>query len=145
MPEELETWQEQLEADLVRDEDEVLHAYQDSEGYWTIGAGILIDKRRGGGITREESRYLLRNRVARTMASLSERLPWWSELSPNRQRALVNMAFNLGLDGLLEFKRFLAALQARRWADAVAEMKDSRWARQVGERARRLMVLIERG
>ncbi len=40
---------------LRRDEGEVLHAYQDSLGYWTIGIGVLIDKRKGGGITKAES------------------------------------------------------------------------------------------
>jgi lysozyme len=41
---------------LRRDEGEVLHAYQDKYGYWTIGVGRLIDARKGGGISVEESR-----------------------------------------------------------------------------------------
>jgi len=140
---------EMLQEDLVRDEGEVLHAYQDSEGFWTIGVGILIDARRGGGITREESRYLLGNRIARAEADLDRALPWWREMTERRQRALANMCFNMGIGntkkGLLSFKVTLGHLQAGRYEDAAREMLDSTWAKQVGERAERLAEMIRVG
>lgn len=131
-----------LTEELVRDEGEVLHAYQDSEGYWTIGVGILIDPRRGGGITREESRYLLANRIAEKMAELDKALPWWRSLSPNRQRVLLNMAFNLGLEGLLGFNNTLAAMKRGDYEAAALGMLRSKWHQQVGARARRLAAIM---
>lgn len=131
-----------LEEELVRDEGEVLHAYPDSEGYLTIGVGCLIDKRRGGGITKEESRYLLRNRIASAEKDLDRALPWWRKLSPIRQRVLVNMCFNLGIIGLLKFKNTLAAMERGDYESAAWGMGHSKWARQVGGRAIRLIHMM---
>jgi lysozyme len=131
--------------DLVRDEGEVLTAYQDHLGYWTIGVGRLIDKRRGGGISKEESRLLLANDLERFASGLDAHLPWWRTLSKGRQRVLLNMAFNLGVSGLLTFRNTLTAVREGRYDDAAAGMLRSKWAGQVGERAKRLAALMREG
>lgn len=139
----------QLTSDLRRDEGEKLHAYQDSEGYWTIGVGRLIDPRRGGGISKEESAYLLRNDIARVTADLDRALPWWRSLSEARQRVLLNMGFNLGVGstkkGLLSFRNTLAAIERGDYVTAARGMLASKWARQVGVRAERLAQLMREG
>ncbi|MBV8807963.1 MAG: hypothetical protein JO033_04760 [Acidobacteriaceae bacterium] len=128
---------------LVRDEGEILHAYQDSLGYWTIGSGILIDAR-GGGITHEENMYLLQNRAERTAAWVRTHLPWSLALDDVRLAALNNMAYNI--DGKLEqFVQFLAKLKAGDYQGAAEEMLNSLWARQVGARAHRLSEQIRTG
>lgn len=134
-----------IEDDLIRDEGLVRHAYQDSLGFWTIGVGRLIDKRKGGRLTEEECRYLLRNDIAEKEADLDRELSWWRTLSPNRQRALLNMCFNLGIRGLLGFKNTLAAIREGRFEDAARGMLKSRWAKQVGARATRLAELMRAG
>jgi lysozyme len=131
--------------DLVRDEGEVLTTYQDHLGYWTIGVGRLIDKRRGGGISKEESRLLLANDLERFASGLDAHLPWWRTLSKGRQRVLLNMAFNLGVSGLLTFRNTLTAVREGRYDDAAAGMLRSKWAGQVGERAKRLAALMREG
>ena len=118
-------------------------AYQDSLGYWTIGIGRLIDGRKGGGITREEARYLLTHDVDQVVGELTQRLPWWTTLSEIRQRVLVDMAFNLGIAGLLSFKNTLKAIHEQRWSDAAIGMMASKWATQVGARASYLAYLME--
>lgn len=123
---------------LMRDERFVPHAYPDSLGYLTIGYGRLIDKRRGGGLTEEESAYLLRNDINRTEAALQKELPWVTTLDDARHGALVNMSYNLGVAGLLKFRKFLAAMEAGDFKTAAAEAMDSTWAKQVGSRATRL-------
>lgn len=128
----------QIVADLIRDEGEILHAYKDSRGYLTIGVGILIDRRVNGGITKEESRYLLVNRIKSKLTELDSSLPWWRDLSPARQRVILNMAFNLGVNKLLEFKSALTAMRNGDFPAASQAMLDSKWAVQVGERAKRL-------
>ncbi len=136
---------DQLTAELRRDEGEVLHAYEDTEGYLTIGVGRLIDRRRSGGITREESAYLLRNDIAAKMADLDRALPWWRSLSSARRRVLVNMCFNLGLAGLLGFRNALAAIEQGRYEEAARGMLASKWAKQVGARATRLAEMMRAG
>ena len=70
---------EQMSDNITRllrgDEGEVLTAYPDHLGYLTIGVGRLIDKRKGGGITPEESAYLLANDIMRKSMDLDSRLP----------------------------------------------------------------------
>lgn len=136
---------EQLKQDLHRDEGQVLHAYEDHLGYLTIGVGRLIDKRRGGGITHEEAMYLLGNDIERVRHDLQARLPYWFDLSPNRQRALCNMAFQLGVEGLLAFRRMHAAIKAQDWDLAHQEALDSKWAAQTPARAKRVAALLRDG
>jgi lysozyme len=131
-----------LKAELARDEGCVLHAYQDSESYWTIGIGRLIDKRRGGGITEDEAAYLLSNDIARIAKELDRHIPWWSGLPEPKQRALANLAFQLGVGGLLGFRKMLAALQAGEWEKAASEALDSTWAVQTPARAGRIAAVL---
>lgn len=140
-----------LLAALERDEGFVPHAYIDSEGYLTIGIGTLIDKRRGGGITHDEAVYLLRNRLAAKIADLDRELPWWRMLSPARQRVLANLAYNLGIGtrtppkGLLAFRNTLAAVERGDYEAASRGLLDSLWAKQVGDRAKRLAEQMRAG
>lgn len=123
---------------LRRDEGEVLHAYKDKFGYLTIGVGILIDERKGGGLTSEESAWLLQRRLEDKTKELDAALPWFKYLDAVRQAALLNMAYQLGVDGLLEFRKMLAAVRDLRWAEAESHALDSDWAKQTPERARRV-------
>jgi lysozyme len=128
-----------LKQDLLRDEALRTYAYQDSEGYLTIGVGRNIDRRGGKGLTPTECLYLLDNDVKDVIAQLDAAFPWWKQLDPVRQSVLANMCFNLGLSRLRQFKGFLGALQAGNYAAAAAEMEDSLWYKQVGARAARLV------
>jgi lysozyme len=123
---------------LRRDEGEVLSAYTDSLGYLTIGVGRLIDKRKGGGITKEESTYLLRNDIQRKTEELERKIPWTKDLDPPRKAVLVNMSFQMGVSGLIKFKNTLAMIQAGKYADAANSMMLSLWAKQTPSRAFRL-------
>jgi lysozyme len=129
---------DELTVQLRRDEGERLSAYADSLGWLTIGIGRLIDSRKGGGITREESAYLLRNDIAKVDRQLQERLPWVVTLSPARRGALQNMAFQLGINGLLGFKNTLVMIEQGEYAKAADAMLKSKWAEQTPERAKRL-------
>lgn len=127
-----------LEQQLRRDEGEKLYAYRDHLGYLTIGVGRLIDKRKGGGISKEESAILLANDIRRKTSELVERLPWVKQLSPARRGVLINMAFQMGVDGLLGFKNTLQMIKERRYEEASRAMLNSLWAQQTPERAVRL-------
>lgn len=130
---------------LLRDEGEVLHAYRDGEGYWTIGVGHLIDKRRGGGISQRISRLILEEDVESCKWEVHVRFPWFNGLNLARQGVMLNMAFNLGIAGLSGFHNFLSCMGAGDWEGAAQEMLRSKWAAQVGERAERLAAQVRSG
>lgn len=131
-----------LETQLVQHEGERLKVYNDSLGIPTIGVGRNL---RDKGITKAESRYLLRNDVLNASGPL-ELFPKFNSLDSVRQQALANMSFNLGFQGLKEFKHFLDALWSNDWNLAVKEMKDSKWAHQIGNaRLQDLVHMIQTG
>ena len=127
-----------LRTQLIRDEGAVGHAYHDSFGFLTIGVGRLIDVRRGGGLSDSEIDFLLANDIAKTTARVLEALPWASRLSEPRLGVLLNMAFQMGVSGLLQFKRTLGSIEDGQYGEAAVEMLDSLWAQQTPERAKRL-------
>ncbi|MGN6063849.1 glycoside hydrolase family protein [Brevundimonas diminuta] len=133
--------------ELERDEGRVLHAYQDSLGFWTIGIGRLIDKRKGGGITNEEADYLKLNDIAKVKAGLDRRLSWWRTLDAVRQRVVMNLAFNLGADGLADkWPNTVALIRMGDYASAAKAMRNNRvWVGQVKNRAERLAKMMETG
>lgn len=135
---------ESLEDMLVRHEGLVLHAYQDSEGYWTIGAGRLIDKRLNGGITEEEARYLLRNDIQKVVAQ-AKQFPWYDGLNNQRKQVVLNMIFNLGITKFLEFTNTIGCISRGEYSEAAKHMLDSKWSKQVKGRAVELAQIMERG
>jgi GH24 family phage-related lysozyme (muramidase) len=52
------------------------------------------------------------------------------------QLVIVDMIFNLGAPRFAKFTKAIAALEARDYCTAAAEMRSSRWAEQVPNRAR---------
>ena len=131
-----------LKDQLVRDEELRLKPYTDSVGKLTIGVGRnLTDK----GISFQEAQGLLANDIADATADLQAKLPWTATLDDVRKGAMVNMTFNIGIGGLLEFHDFLARMQRGDFSGAAGAMLDSLWARQVGARATRLSIQIQSG
>jgi lysozyme len=134
-----------ITARLVDDEGEVLHEYKDHLGYSTIGIGILIDERKGGGITQEESRYLFRNRLGARLVQCSNRFEWWQSIDDVRRGVIVCMAYQMGTNGVANFKKMCAALRDRDYTTAAAEMLDSTWANQTPARAQRMARIMRTG
>lgn len=151
-----------LRTELARDEGLRLKVYRCTAGARTIGIGRNLDavgiraaERQqlgitvaiciASGITSAQAYALLESDIDACERDLDARLPWWRSLDDVRQRVLLNMCFNLGIGRLLGFKNTLAAVQARRFADASAGMKASAWHNQVGARAVRLEAMMATG
>lgn len=83
------------------------------------------------------------------MPTLDRLLPNWhkreSGLNKVRREILLNMAFNMGLKTFRGFPKFWKAIKAKDWQEAAAQMLDSKWARQVGYRAKELAEAMESG
>ncbi len=117
------------------------HPYLDTVGKVTIGYGRNIDD---NGITKEEADYLFDNDLARCLRELSV-YPWYVHQPQNVQDALVNMCFNLGIARLLTFHKMIRALTIKDYTNAAREALDSKWAAQVGERAKDVALMIRQG
>lgn len=116
--------------------------YRDTVGKLTIGIGFNLDDT---GLFEDEAKAILALRIGRTARQLTKHLPWITNLDPVRQAVLLDMAFNLGVPGLLKFKNTLAHIQAGRYKAAAVNMLLSKWADQVGKRAVRLSQMMESG
>lgn len=126
---------QRLVEQLERHEGLKLHPYKCTAGKLTIGIGRnLIDK----GISPEEARIMLNHDIDEFWRKLSARLPLVNGLDNARQNVVLNMAFNMGVDGFLTFKNMINCLTMRDYHGAAKEMLDSKWARQVGDRANEL-------
>jgi lysozyme len=120
---------------LRRDEALRLKVYLDTQGKQTIGYGRnLSDK----GISPIEAETLLDNDVQEMRQTLIARLPWFTSLDIPRQGVILNMAFNMGFEGLEKFPKFLMACAQGDFPTAAEEMHNSLWDREVGQRAIRL-------
>jgi len=128
--------------ELERDEGRRRKPYRCTADKLSIGLGRNLED---VGLSDDEIDYLALNDVARVRADLDKNAPWWRELDPVRQRVVQNMCFNLGWPRLAKFKDTLTAMKARRWDAAADGMLDSLWARQVGDRAKRLARMMRTG
>lgn len=135
----------ELKKQLEQEEDRKYSAYRDHLGYLTIGVGRLIDPRKGGRLSDEEIDFMLDNDVQERYDALSVALPWFLNLDPARQGALLNMAFQLGLAGLLGFVTTLDHVAHGRYEEAAEQMLRSKWARQTPERAARVSKQMRTG
>lgn len=111
-------------------------------GHPTIGVGRALDV---NGITDEEADLLLSADLAKLTAQLDMALPWWRDLTPNRQAVLGSMVFQLGLKGTLAFRQTLAAVRAGNYSAAASGMLASAWAKQTPDRVERLAALMRKG
>jgi len=123
---------EALKAHLIAREGLRLKPYKCPQGKLTLGVGRNIED---NGITTEEAMYLLTNDIHNTIEELENVFEDFPDLPVNAQLVLADMCFNLGLPTLLEFKKMLKAIEEEKWEEAGKQVLDSRYAKQVGERA----------
>ena len=143
-PEDLRKLKDQLAAD----EGTRTRPYKDHRGNLTIGIGHNLDAK---PLSARAIQTIFEDDVADAMADLDRFLPWWHQLNAPRQRALINMAFQLGIGsvhyhtGLLAFERLLSALRLEDWTGAYRETLDSTYAKQTPERAKRIAEVFRTG
>lgn len=112
---------------------------------WTIGYGHAVNVTPGQQWTQAEADAVLKFDLGSTLARLKVDLPWFAELGMPRQYVLLNMAFNMGVGGLLGFTHTLQAVEDGKYDVASGMMLMSKWASQVGERATRLARVMKTG
>lgn len=133
---------ERLRALLVKHEGLSLKPYRCPAGKLTIGVGRNLDD---VGISPKEAMILLTNDIVRVYEECRVAFPWFAELTDVRKMVIMDMTVNLGLTKLRKFTRMLSAMGFGRYEMAAVHMLDSTWAQQVGERARRLAMMMKTG
>lgn len=131
-----------LRVELVRDEDDRRRPYRCTAGHLTAGIGHNLEAK---DLSDAVVDLWFSEDVKDSEDALDAIEPRWRQLDGDRQRVLLNMAFNLGEFRLRGFKAMWKAIGAfldgfgAHWLTVAAEeMIDSKWSRQVGERAHRL-------
>ncbi len=136
----------ELTRQLRGDEGVKATVYKDHLGYDTIGVGRLVDSRKtGAGLRSHEIDFLLQNDINDRIDQLMRRLSWFQDLDDARKGVLLNMSFQMGVDGLLGFKNTLAMVERGDYARASEGMLQSLWARQTPERAKRMADQMKTG
>lgn len=125
---------------LKRDEGLRLKLYRDGDRNWSIGYGRNMTAR---GLSEAEAMFLLQNDIRACQLELDAHLPWWRLLSAPRQMAMLSLCYNLGIFGLKDFRAALKAMEAGKYKDAAQQFLHSKWAKQVGRRAKRITDLID--
>lgn len=121
-------------AQIKRHEGLKLKPYKCTAGKLTIGYGRNLED---NGITADEAHEML----LRDMCEVEESLfnaNVLDGLNDARKAVLINMGFQLGVNGLLKFKNMLAAVQYHEYELAAKEMLNSLWAKQTPNRAKEL-------
>jgi len=136
---------------LKIDEGVVYEIYKDHLGYPTFGVGHLVlesdpefGQDVGTPVTEERTKECfekdLDTSISECVALYGDDFTDWPGVV---QEILVNMMFNMGRTRLGKFNNFRKALEAQDWKQAGIEGRDSRWHKQVTNRAERLMERLE--
>lgn len=117
-----------------------LKPYTDTTGHITIGYGTNISE-----ISEAEAHSLFSLRLMKITEELYKKLPWIKNLSNQRQMALIDMSYNMGVPKLLQFHDMLESIHAGKFEQAAKDMLNSRYAKQVPSRANSNAKLIREG
>lgn len=128
-----------LKTQLIAEEGRRHESYRDTLGVWTIGIGHVDPSIREGVIWNDAMIDAVFARdVTEKAAEVTKALPWFAQLNEPRQAVLLQMAFQMGTHGLLQFTQTLGAVRDARWHDAAGGMLASTWAKQTPGRVGRL-------
>lgn len=116
-----------------------LKMYPDSKGILTIGYGHNL---RDKPITKKAADQIFQDDLTDVQLEVTHAFPWYADLSTARQWVILDMCFNLGLDGLRGFTKFLQAVEMGAYETAAAEMIDSQWYAQVKNRGVELVQMM---
>ena len=113
--------------------------YQCTEGHDTIGVGFKVDDL---FLSEKVCDLILEEKLNDLIPRIERKLSWFRYAQDEVKLVIVNMCYQMGLSGVLKFKRALAAMEIKNWEMAADEMLDSLWARQTSRRANELADII---
>ncbi len=123
---------EKLIANIKKNEGFRATVYKDTEGYDTIGYGTKMP------LNEDEAELILKHRLKAKIKELESKKPLVNSLPVEKQSILAEMCYQMGVNGVLKFKKMWKALEISNYETASVEMLDSRWAKQTPSRAKKL-------
>ena len=140
-----DTFNEMTE-EIKADEGVVNEVYLDHLGLPTVGVGHLIREDDpehgldvGTQVGEERVAELFEADLYTCVAETKLLYPQFEELPAEAQKILCNMMFNMGRPRLSRFHKMKKAVDSSDWKEAANQMLDSKWAKQVPNRANRLI------
>ena len=137
---------DQLRRELDQDEGCIYEVYLDHLGYPTFGIGHLITNRDrehdwsvGTDVDEWRVEEVFEEDVQTVLSDCEKLYDDFYELPEEVQLIVANMMFNMGYTRMTKFRGMTRGVDSRNWEEAADEMVDSRWYRQVTNRARRLV------
>lgn len=133
---------ERIKERIRKKEGLMLKPYKCPTGHLTIGYGHNLEAK---GISIRDAEFLLAADVAEAIGNVRRVLPKCDTYSEQRQVALIDMMFNLGMGGFLEFVKMIRAIEIEDWDEAARQVLASKYAKQVGPRAVEISKMIREG
>ena len=145
-----------IKALITRHEGDKLKPYKCPAGKNTIGRGWNFDAnplptdiarylQKHGEITQEMSDRLLDISISMAQRYCFKLFPGFLTFTPDRQNALTDWMFNVGIGTALQFKNTIKAVNEKRWDDAAEGLKHSLWYKQVGNRGPEIVGMVKEG
>lgn len=106
--------------------------YRDSLDIPTIGYGTKLP------LTEAEAELIAQFRLNQKISGIIEKKPFIFRLPLERQEVIFNMTYQMGVGGVLKFKKMWFALERFDYEEAALQMLDSKWAKQTPNRAEKL-------
>ena len=110
---------------LIKNEGLVCQPYHCSAGKLTIGVGRNLE---ANGISEDEALYLLDNDIKRVTANLDKMWEVWRQFPEKAQLVCVDMTFQMGITGFMNFRQTRALMEMGCWLEASEEILRSKYA-----------------
>ena len=133
---------------LLDDEGIRIWPYVDTAGHRTWGIGHNLDASPPCTVAQALLQQAVQTQFGVDLNEVKSELdgyPWMADLDVVRQAVVIDMAFNLGLQGLATFTTFLSFMAQDRFKDAAADLRTTRVYRELPRRYERLAVMLETG
>ena len=137
---------DELREEIQNDEGRVNSVYLDHLNLPTVGIGHLIKESDpehglpvGTVVDDERINELFDQDIKVTLSECEQLYGNFNNLPEEVQKILANMMFNLGRPRLSKFRKLCKAVADRDWQECAVQMEDSRWHKQVTNRANRLI------
>ena len=142
---------DKLQEELADDEGCKYEIYNDHLGYATFGIGHLVTdsdleygQEIGTEVSKERVDECFKADIEITIEDCNILYSNFNDIPEEAQLILANMMFNLGRPRLSKFLKLKAAVDDEDWMEASVQMMDSKWAKQVPNRAKRLCERMEK-
>ena len=126
---------EELFEDIKRHEGFRSKVYDDSLGIPTIGYGFAIKDLE---LDEDDCNHILEKKISKLIPQIFSRWKFLNDAPNDVKIVVVNMCYQMGVNGVSKFKKFLQALEEQDYGWAAIEMLDSKWSKQTPTRAQEL-------